>query len=476
MQQEVLLVGAFQRIDELLVLAGAERRHHEGLGLAAGEQRRAVGARQHADLGNDRAHGLEVAPVDAAAGIEDVPAHDLGFEVLEDRGEALLVGGGLAAFGRERGHHLGLGGLDRVMARHLVGDRIGGAQILLDDAEHLFLELGIVRHFELARLFRGLLGEADDRLDHRLEMTVAEHHGAEHDLLGQLLRFGFHHQHRVLGAGDDEVEIAFGHLVDLRIEDVFVVDEADPRRADRAHERRAGERQRRRRRHHGEDVGAVLLVVRHGGHDDLGVAAPAVGEQRADRAVDQARHQRFALARPSLALEIAAGNAARGEELFLVVAGQRQEIDAFLRLLRRDDGGEHGGLAIGGDDGAIGLARYPAGFENELAPAPIELLTMNVEHLCFLSWFCGHESHEQDGERLRRTAGVRSGAASGDPAMTFMPFAHRTIFVRALRRPRPPASSDGCNQAPADIACSLARRPLSGGSRASRSGSCSSLH
>jgi hypothetical protein len=26
---------------------------------------------------------------------------------------------------------------------------------------------------------------------------------------------------------------------------------------------------------------------------------------------------------------------------------------------------------------------------------------MDIEHLCFLSWFCGHESHEQDGEKLR---------------------------------------------------------------------------
>ena len=39
MQHEVLLVRAFQRIDELLVLAGAQRGHHERLGFAAGEQR-----------------------------------------------------------------------------------------------------------------------------------------------------------------------------------------------------------------------------------------------------------------------------------------------------------------------------------------------------------------------------------------------------------------------------------------------------
>src|SRR5262245_46936726 len=57
-QEEGLLVGSRQRIDELLVLAGAQRRDHECLRLAAGEQRRAVGARQNADLRYDRAHGL----------------------------------------------------------------------------------------------------------------------------------------------------------------------------------------------------------------------------------------------------------------------------------------------------------------------------------------------------------------------------------------------------------------------------------
>ena len=38
---------------------------------------------------------------------------------------------------------------------------------------------------------------------------------AEHDFLGQLLGFRFHHHHRVGGAGDDEVELALDHLVEL---------------------------------------------------------------------------------------------------------------------------------------------------------------------------------------------------------------------------------------------------------------------
>ncbi len=103
MEQEALLVGALQRVDELLVLAGAERRDDQRLRLAAGEQRRAVGARQHADFGEDRAHRRQVAAVDAAAVVEDVPAHDLGLRVVEGLGDRLLGEFRRAALGQQRG-------------------------------------------------------------------------------------------------------------------------------------------------------------------------------------------------------------------------------------------------------------------------------------------------------------------------------------------------------------------------------------
>jgi hypothetical protein len=60
---------------------------------------------------------------------------------------------------------------------------------------------------------------------------------------------------------------------------------------------------------------------------------------------------------------------------------------------------------------------------------------MDVKHSCrLLSWLCGHESHEQDGEKLPaapRSALLARGlewdavAASGDPAMAFAPFGCR---------------------------------------------------
>ncbi len=254
-------------------------------------------------------------------------------------------------------HHFLLRGSHRILPLVLGRDRIGLAQILLDHAEHFFFDHGRLRHRKFARLLGRLFSEVDDGLDDRLEMPVTEHHGAEHDLFGQFLRFQLNHQHRILRAGDDEIELALFHLVDGRVEHVFAVAEADARGADRAHERRAGQRQRGGGRHHGDDVGIVLLIVREHGDDDLGVAAPALGEQRPDRAVDQPRRQRVLFRRAALALEITAGNAAGRVVFFGVVDGQRQKVDAGLRLLGGDDGGDDGCLTVGGDDGAVGLTR-----------------------------------------------------------------------------------------------------------------------
>ena len=119
-------------------------------------------------------------------------------------------------------------------------------------------------------------------------------------------------------------------LVDQRVEDEVAVDEADAGAADRAHEGHAGERERGGGGDHRDDVGIVLEVMREDGGDDLRLAAEALGEERADRAVDEARGQRLLLARTAFALEEAAGDLAGGEGLFLVVHGEREEIDAGL--------------------------------------------------------------------------------------------------------------------------------------------------
>ncbi len=369
MQQEALLVGAFQRVDELFVLAGAERGDDERLCLTTREQRRTVGARQHADLGHNRAHRRQIAPVDAAAVIENVPAHDLGLGAMERLGDRLFGEFGQGALGRHGGFDLRFHRVDGGVAILLVGDRIGGAQIRLRDLEHGLLDSRFVDRRQLARLFGGLFGEPDDRLDDRLKRSVACHHGLQHRLFGKLLGLRFDHQHRIGGAGDDEVEHGILQLLQRRIDDDLVLDIADTGAADRAHERHARQRQRGGGRDHRQNVGIGLHVMAENRDDDLGLAAEVVGKQRADRPIYQARSQRLLIGESPFALQEAAGNAAGSEGLLLIVDRQREEILPRLGGLGGDDRRQYSGLAPTGEHSAIGLAGDTAGFEHEFAPA-----------------------------------------------------------------------------------------------------------
>src|SRR3984957_14900679 len=214
---------------------------------------------------------------------------------------------------------------------------------------------------------------------------MAEHDGAEHDALAQLLRLRFDHQHAFAGAGNEKVELRVRQLVDLWIEHVLAVDIADARAADRAEEGNAGDRQRRRRADQRDDVGIVLEIMREHGADYLRLVEKARREKRADRPVDEARGQRLLLRGATLALEEAARDLARGEGLLLVVHREREEILPRLGLLHGDRGAQHGGLAVGREHGAVGLAGDAAGFENEAASAPHQLLAEYLGHLSLLS-------------------------------------------------------------------------------------------
>ncbi len=286
-QHEVLAVLALERVDDLLVLAGAERGDAERLRLAAGEQRRAMRARQDADLGDDRADGPGVAAVDAQPGVQDGVADDVGLQVLEQ--QPCLLGvqplgrpaprrrpswrrrpcswrAALRSRGRRRRARRGPAHRPGRAAPFASSDGSGSGQ-------------GSLAARSASSMIAWITG---------WKLCVAEADGAEHDVLGQLLRLGFHHQHAFGGAGDHQVELAVLHLLGGRVQDVLAVDVADAGGGDRAEERDAGQGQRGRAADHRDDVGVVLQVVAEHGGDDLHLVAEALGEQRADRAVDQA--------------------------------------------------------------------------------------------------------------------------------------------------------------------------------------------
>ena len=77
----------------------------------------------------------------------------------------------------------------------------------------------------------------------------------------------------------------------------------------------------------------VLAVIAEHLGDHVDLVVEALGEQRADRPVDQAAGQRLLLGGAALALEEAARDAPGGREFFLIVDGEREEILPFLDRL-----------------------------------------------------------------------------------------------------------------------------------------------
>ena len=100
---------------------------------------------------------------------------------------------------------------------------------------------------------------------------------------------------------------------------------------------------------------------------DLHFVEEAVREQRADRAVDQARGQRLFLGRTTFALEEAARDAARGVGLLDVVDGQREEVLARVaRSWRPTAVTRTDGVAHRDEDRTVGLA----------GEAPVSMVTV----------------------------------------------------------------------------------------------------
>ena len=97
--------------------------------------------------------------------------------------------------------------VERLRARLLAADLVGRAQPGLrpvaDQARCSASSLagGLPVPLRLA----GIAHQLVDRVDRDLHLLMAEHHRAQHHVLGQLLGLGLDHQHRALGAGDHQV-------------------------------------------------------------------------------------------------------------------------------------------------------------------------------------------------------------------------------------------------------------------------------
>ena len=188
----------------------------------------------------------------------DPPADDVLLELVE---RALHLGAALRVdrlvarrSGVLREHGL-LDGLRRVLALELVLDLRRavelGAVRGLDLVEQALVDLRLLDH---DLLLAGLRGQLALRGAELLDLVVRDLERVEHLGLGDLVGTGLDHQDRVVGAGDDQVELGLGDVGLGRVDDELALELADAHRADLRRERDVGQRQRGRGAVHREDV------------------------------------------------------------------------------------------------------------------------------------------------------------------------------------------------------------------------------
>ncbi len=196
-QHEAVGIFALQRVDFLLVTRGAQGRHHQRLGFATGEQGGTVGARQYAGTDGDRAHGAGIATVDARFAVENLAAHDLGFQVL-NRFLIWLMRSESASSPATAYHYAAADFIHLSIAGLLLLDLIGLATSA--SASSAIFATSSASFSGAVHSQASAATSSDqfiDGVDGSLQLIVTEHHCAQHDFFRQLLRFGFDHQHGV---------------------------------------------------------------------------------------------------------------------------------------------------------------------------------------------------------------------------------------------------------------------------------------
>ena len=122
------------------------------------------------------------------------------------------------------------------------------------------------------------------------------------------------------------------------------------------------------------------VVDRQRDRDELRLAAPALGEERAQRAVDHARDQRALLAGAALALEERAGDLARGVHALLDVHRQREEVD--VAQVAGGRGGEHASCRRRATTTAPEACLASRPVSNEISVPPISTETRCTSDMC----------------------------------------------------------------------------------------------
>jgi len=200
--------------------------------------------------------------------------------------------------------------------------------------------------------------------------------GFQDGIFGHLSRACLHHHDRLVGTGDDEVEVTFVRLGEGRVDDVAAVEASHSDGADGAAEGDIADHERSARADGDEGVGLVLSVTRESDGDDLYFVAESLGEKRPERTVGEPHGEDPVVACAAFASGKAPGDPADRVEALFVVHGEGEEVYSRPGISHAD-GDEHYGVAESHGDGAVRLLGHVARLDGKRFAVDLDLIRVH---------------------------------------------------------------------------------------------------
>ena len=176
------------------------------------------------------------------------------------------------------------------------------------------------------------------------------------------------------------MQVTLFSLFQGRVDDEFIADLAHQNGTGRTFEGDVGYAQGDRGTDHGHDFGGAVKVCAHDGCHHVHVVVIALREQRADRTVHQTGAQGRLFGRFSFSLDEAAGDLSGRIHFFFIVAGQREEVDAFLRFCGCGSRYEDDGVAVADHGGAVAQLRDFTGFDPKGSSGEFQFKYVEIVH------------------------------------------------------------------------------------------------
>src|SRR5205085_11917164 len=149
--------------------------------------------------------------------------------------------------------------------------------------------------------------------------------------------------------------VAFEHLAVSWIGDELAIDPANPGSAERSLPGNIADHERSRGADQSHHIRVIFPIRAQNDALHLDLVVPALGKERANRAVDEARSQDFLFRRTSFAFEVAAGEFAGGSGFFSIIDGQGEKILTFFGFRGADGRYDDNGFAQLDSNSTVGL-------------------------------------------------------------------------------------------------------------------------